>query len=237
MARQEEQMHDGHRKRLRARFLSQGLDGFDPHNVLELLLFHVIHRKDTNELAHRLIDRFGSLAGVLEAPVEELQKVDGIGETAAFFMHLIPHLSRYYLNDKYSAKMIVDSSQSAGNYLMNKFIGRKNETVFLLLLDVKGKMLFCDMVGEGSFNQIDINMRKIVEAAMRYNAYSAILAHNHPSGVALPSKNDIDTTYKVQESLQLVGVKLVDHIIVADRDFVSLAESGLMDRDLGLSGK
>ncbi len=221
-------MHDGHRERLRRRFLREGLDGFDDHIVLELLLFYVIPQKDTNELAHVLINRFGSLSGVLEAPVDELKTVKGIGEYSASLLTLIPEICRRYMGDKYSDHCIVNSTQAAGDYLLDRYVGRNKETVILLLLDAKGRVLYCGVIAEGSVNATEVNVKKIVEASARYNASSAILAHNHPSGVALPSKQDIATTETVAKALQLINVDLVDHIIVADRDFVSLADCGMV---------
>lgn len=221
-------MHDGHRERLRERFLREGLDSFEDHNILELLLFYVIPRKDTNELAHLLLDRFGSLSAVLEAPYEELKTVPGIGELSASLLCLIPEISRKYLGDKYSDHSIVDSTQRAGDFLMDRFVGRNKETVILLLLDAKGRVLYCGVIAEGSVNATEVNVKRIVETSARYNASSAILSHNHPSGIALPSKQDLDTTEIVKDALCLINVELVDHIIVADRDFVSLAECGML---------
>jgi DNA repair protein RadC len=218
-------MHDGHRMRLKKLFRSEGLDNFDEVNVLELLLFYCIPRKDTNPLAHELIDRFGSLSQVLEASAEELEKVEGVGEHVATFLTLTTAVSRYYEVSRISNNQILNTTDKCGQYLQKRFLGRRNETVFLLCLDAKCKVLSCRMVGEGSVNSAAISVRKIVEIAMAANATSVVLAHNHPSGLAFPSAEDIQTTKRIAVALDAVEICLADHIVVADDDFVSLAQS------------
>lgn len=224
---EKENLHEGHRERMRARFLKTGLDGFDDHTALELLLFYSIPRGDTNGIAHRLMERFGSFSGVLDASIEELQKVPGIGERSAFLLKMIPEFSRRYQEDRHSMGTILDSSEKIGNYLRNKYIGRTNEVVYLICLDNKKKLLYCDILTEGTINSAPITVRSIVEIAMRVGAASVVISHNHPQGFALPSADDIATTQKLRTALQMVSVELLDHIIVAQDDFVSLADSGL----------
>jgi DNA repair protein RadC len=219
-------MHDGHRQRMKERFLKEGLDNFDEIQVLEFLLFYCIPQGDTNPLAHRLLDQFGSLAQVLEAPISELRKVEGIGPHTATMMHLITSLSRYYMVNRYAHNNILDTTESCGQYLIPYFFGRRNETVFLLCLDAKCKMLCCKEIGEGSVNSAGVPVRRIVETALNANATTVVLAHNHPSGIALPSSEDVQTTHRVAAALDTVDIILADHIIVADDDFVSLLQSG-----------
>ena len=219
-------IHKGHRERLKMRFLEEGLDNFSDIQVLELLLFYVIPRRDTNPIAHALLNRFGSLTQVLEAEVEELKKVEGIGQETAVFLHLLPSVGRYYLVDKTVQCRILRTIDQCGEYLLPFFFGRKVETVFLLCLDAKCKVLCCKEVGEGSVNSAGISIRKIVETALGSNATSVVLAHNHPSGVAVPSIEDAQTTYRIAAALRAVDVHLVDHIVVADGDYVSMIQSG-----------
>lgn len=219
-------IHKGHRERLKKRFLEDGLDNFTDIQVLELLLFYVIPRKDTNPIAHALLERFGSLAQVLEAPVEELKKVEGIGGEAAAFLHLVPAAGRYYMVDKAMQSKILNTLEQCDQYLLPYFFGRQVETVFLLCLDAKCKVLCCKEVGEGSVNSAGISVRKIVETALAANATTVVLAHNHPSGIALPSTEDIQTTRRVAAALRSVDIQLADHIVVADDDYVSMALSG-----------
>lgn len=223
------ELHKDHRTRLRSRFRKYGLDGFTDIQVLELLLFFAIPRRDTNPIAHALLDRFGSLDQVFDAPMSELEKVDGIGEQASTLLHLIPQIFRSYgvcEVDKEKVK-ILNSIDKCGNYLKPFFRGKVDETVYLLCLDAKCKMLGCVEVGRGSVNSAGVPTRKIVETALSFNATSVVLAHNHPSGLAIPSAEDIATTRRVAMALDAVGIYLADHIVVADNEFVSLLDSKL----------
>lgn len=223
--------HSDHRQRVKARFRKEGLDGFEEVHVLELLLFYCIPRKDTNILAHHLLNHFGSLTQVLEAPMEELEKVPGIGEHAATLIGLITEISRYYLVSKAANQEILKTTQECGQYMVPYFVGRRDETVFLLCLDAKCKVLCCKEAGRGSVNSANVSIRRIVELALGVNATTVILAHNHPSGIAVPSQEDILTTKKLAVALDSVDVVLADHVVVADDDFVSLAESNLYHPD------
>ena len=224
-------MHDGHRQRLKNRFLNEGLDNFEELQVLELLLFYCIPRQDTNPVAHRLLDHFGSLTQVLEATPEELKKVSGIGDAVATFLALVTSVGRYYCVNRASAVQILSNLEACGGYLTPRFYGRRNETVFLLCLDAKCKVLCCKEVGEGSVNSAAIPIRRIVEMALGANATSVVIAHNHPSGVAVPSNEDIQTTCRLAMALSAVEITLVDHIVVADDDYVSMRQSGVYNPD------
>ena len=219
--------HDGHRKRLKARFIKSGLDDFEPHNVLELLLFYSVPRKDTNPLAHRLINRFGSLSGVFDAGPEELMKVDGITENTAVLISMIPQLARKYLEDKSDAVNTISGFDDIGTYLMPKFVGRTVETIMLAALDNKNKIISCSIIAEGENDRASLSKRKVMEEAIRVGATRVVLAHNHPRGFAMPSKEDIHLTEEVYALLRTVEIELVDHIIFAEDDFVSLAASGI----------
>lgn len=220
-------IHDGHRQRLKNRFRQEGLDNFDELQVLELLLFYAIPQKDTNPLAHALLEHFGSLSQVLEAIPTELEKVPGVGQNVSTLLNLTTAVARYYMVNRTTQNVILTSTEKCGDYLLPFFFGRRNETVFLLCLDAKCKVLCCKEVGEGSVNSAGVPVRRIVEVALGMNASSVVLAHNHPSGLALPSGEDVQTTRRVAAALDAVDITLADHIIVADDDFVSLAQSGL----------
>jgi len=220
-------IHDGHRQRLKSLFRQEGLDNFSEINVLEMLLFYCIPRQNTNPLAHTLLEHFGSLPKVMEASPEELEKVPGVGEHIATFLPLVAAAGRYYQSCKQKNVKILNSINDCGNYLMPLFHGRRNETVFLLCLDAKGKVLACKMIGEGSVNSAGVPIRRVVEAALAHNSSAVVLAHNHPSGLALPSVEDTETTRILARALQAVEIVLTDHLIVADNDFVSMVQSGL----------
>ena len=219
-------IHDGHRQRLKERFRAEGLDNFSDVQVLELLLFYCIPRKDTNPIAHGLLDRFGSLSQVLDAPIGELAKVPGMGESAATFLSLTTAVGRYYQVDRAMNVEVLSTIEQCGQYLVPFFYGRRNETVFLLCLDAKCKVLSCMEIGEGSVNSAGVPIRRIVESALAVNATSVVLAHNHPSGIAVPSNEDIAATYRLATALRTVDITLVDHIVVADEDYVSMVHSG-----------
>lgn len=217
-------VHDKHRERVRKRFRENGLNGFADHEALELLLYYAIPRRDTNPIAHALLNRFGSLAGVFSAPVEALRQVEGVGDSAAVLLRLVPLIAqRARLAE---AEVILNSRGSIGDYLLELFSQERNEAVYQLCLDRKGKLLSCKRLGEGSACAVNLDIRKLVENALLSSASSVILAHNHPSGVALPSTADQAATDRAKTALEAIGVALADHIIVADNDFVSFSESG-----------
>lgn len=218
-------IHDGHRQRVYDRFRKEGLDSFSPHNVLEMLLFYSIPRADTNEIAHRLIERFGSLAAVFDAPESELVKVTGVGERSAVLIKMIPQLSRYYMTDK-TADVIINSSRQAGEYLLPRYVGRTVETVMVVCLDNKGKVINTTIVHEGNINVSEVSVQAVASVALQSKASAIIIAHNHPDGVALPSGDDISTTKLICRTLAALNVKVVDHIIIGDNDFVSVFDSG-----------
>lgn len=218
-------MHDGHRRNLRERYLQEGLDNFNEINALELLLFYCIPRKDTNPIAHNLLNRFKTLPNVLDASKEELMEVEGIGESAALFLTMIRDISRYYFVKKNADEQYLMTLDECGKYLRSSFIGRQNETVYLLCLDAKCKVLGCRQIGEGSVNSAGISIRKIVSLALNMNATTVVLAHNHPGGLAIPSDEDIVTTYRIKQALNAVDVILADHIVVSGEDYVSMVQS------------
>ena len=221
-------VHDGHRKRLRQRFMDEGLDHFSDIQVLELLLFYAIARQDTNPIAHRLLDHFGSLSQVLEAPVEELCKVEGVGENTAVYLRLVTQVGRWYQKDRAARVKMLPTLESCARYLQPYFFGQSVETVYLLCLDAKCKLLCCRKIAQGDVNSTDLSIRKIVETALSANAASVLLAHNHPGGMAIPSYEDIHTTQNVAAALQAVDVNFVDHLVICDDDYVSLMQSGYL---------
>ena len=221
-------VHDGHRARKKEQFRTHGLDAFADHEALELLLFYAIPRVDTNPVAHRLIERFGSLDGVLSAPPEELEKVDGVGKSAATLLNLILPLVRRSRMTAAKTPVIIGTTQDAGNYFVDLFFGMREERLYEACLDAKGKLLRCAKVADGSVDAVSVNIRVIVENALKCGASAVVLSHNHPSGVALPSADDNATTLAVYDALRTVDIRLLDHIIVADDDFVSIRDNGLL---------
>ncbi len=218
--------HSGHRQRVRKKFIENGFDVFEPHEALEMFLFYAIPRKDTNPLAHRLLDRYLTIGGVCDAPIDELMEEFGLSESAAAYIKMLPEMSRLYNESKMSDDNIIDY-ENLGKLFQTKFIGRTSEAVALMLGDAKGKMIYFNIISKGSLNSSDMPIRKIVDLSLRHNAKTAFIAHNHPSGTALPSHSDLLTTQAVRETLLSVGVDLIDHFIITDDDYVSLRDSGL----------
>lgn len=222
-------IHEGHRQRLKERFRLEGLDNFNDINVLELLLFYCVPRQDTNPLAHRLLDTFGSLSQVLSATPEALEKVEGVGENVSTFLMLMREVVRRYWMDTNSQEDYLIDLKDCGKFLMPYFLHKRNEMVYLLCLDAKCKVIGCRLVGEGSVNSAMISIRKIVETALAANATTVVLAHNHPGGFAIPSHEDKETTLRVARALKAVDITLADHVIIADNEMVSMMQSKLYD--------
>ena len=222
-------IHDGHRARLKRRFLEHGEQVFDDHQLLELMLFYAVPQGDVNPLAHRLMNHFGSFDAVLDAKPEELMRVKGVGDHTALYLSMFPQVLRRYMTSRSGGEERVCSAADAGEYLQPYFFGARNETAFLLCLDAKGKVLSCRFLAEGSLDRVGLNSRQVVETALAQNATTAILAHNHISGLALPSQADLTTTRRLRAVLREGGVELSDHLIFADDDMVSLRDSGLFE--------
>lgn len=228
MPKREGNLHAGHRSRVKEEFLRRGLDSFPEHRVLELLLFYAIPQGDTNELAHRLIERFGSLAGVLDASVEDLCSVSGVGEHTALLLRMVPELCGRYVASRSSVGDIVDCSARVREVLEPYFFGARNEMVYLLCLDGKRKVLGVRKITEGSINAAEVTTRRITEEAVSLRASAVILAHNHVSGLAIPSNEDCTTTRYLKQVLEPIGIELLDHVVFCDDDMVSLRDSSLL---------
>ena len=214
----EKNLHEGHRQRLKNRFLESGLDSFQPHNILEMLLFYSIPRKDTNDIAHELIEKFGSLSGVFDADIEELVKVDYITENSATLIKMIPSISRAYLMDKASHIKQLDNVEKIKEFLLCLFHGKKNENVYLLCLDNSFDLISHFKLHEGSVNSTAVDVRKIMEFVIKTNASMIILAHNHPNGNIFPSMDDIETTGRLMSMLAPFKVQIVEHFVVNEFD-------------------
>jgi len=221
-------LHEGHRERLKRRFIEQGLDGFEDHQVLELLLFFSIPRKDTNDVAHRLISTFGSISNVFEAHPKDLQKVNGVGKNSAILISLISQISRRYLADKNRKTFQLRNVEVASEYIKSLFVGRKNEVFYVICLDTQLNVIYSASLFEGTVKEAVVYPRKVVECVIRYNASSVILAHNHPGGSVRPSMDDINTTQKIVNALSTIGVTVNDHFIVAGDKYYSFAQNGIL---------
>ena len=221
-------IHTGHRRRVKDEFLANGLSGMPDHRVLELLLYYSIPQGDVNPLAHALIDRFGSLAGVFHATPEQLMEVDGVGYNTAVLIGLVPAVAARYsqVNSRFDGQLV--TAWQFRQLLLPLFFGQRSELAYLVCMDGKCKLLAAKKLGEGIPDTVRITTRKVLEEALACNATRVVLAHNHVSGVAIWSDADLDTTLRLKSVLREAGIELVDHFIIADGDMVSMADSGLL---------
>ena len=222
MAEKEKSIHAGHRERLRQRLRTAGLAPFSEHEVLELLLTYAIPQRDVNPLAHELIAVFGSLNAVLGADEHELLRVKGMGKSAALLLTMMPQLMRYCQMNALGERPRIVTLHDARTYCAPLFFGVTQEQIYMLCLDQAGHVLHRSLLHTGMVDRVALHPRMVVETALRHKAYSVILAHNHPSGVASPSQPDLDVTKQITTALYLIGIQLVDHMIFAGREAYSM---------------
>lgn len=221
-----EHTHNGHRDRLRKKFLENGLESLQEHEILELLLFYAIPRKNTNEIAHELINRFGSIAKVLDADIELLKEVQGISDSSATLIKMIPQLCNVYLNCD-SVPVGLNDLTEYKDFSIKQYIGIHEEVLKAIYLDNNQQYIACDNICTiHSPNTIIVNMRRIIERAEKHSSSSLILLHNHPNGSTTPSNEDKISTKKAYKILHDIGITLMDHIIVTKNDALSMRNSG-----------
>lgn len=219
-------IHSGHRDRIRREFLQHGFDkNTPPHKILEILLFYCVKQADTNPIAHELISKYGSVAAVLDAPVEELAEVKGLSERSALLLKLIMPTARRYLHDKAAESPTFLCLNQIGEYVFTQYIGELRERASVMCLDTKGRLISFEFIGEGDICSVGLSLRELAKTVLRHEATAAVLCHNHPDGIAVPSDSDLHITEAAASLLHKIGVQLIDHIIVGDCDFVSMAQS------------
>ena len=221
-------IHDGHRARTKQEFSEHGGESMNDIRFLEMLLYYAIPRSDTNELAHTLLDRYGTIRGVLDAESSDLQNIDGIGQNAALYLKIIREALRRYVTSPLRETAFICSSGDAGRYFVPILRYETEEKVYLMCLNGRGGLISCGQIASGTLNTVNVSIRRIVDEAVRRHCASAVLAHNHPSGFAIPSVEDRTFTQELKHALQLMDIRLMDHIIVADGDYVSFAQSGFL---------
>lgn len=215
-------IHAGHRRRLKRKLLNLDSENFEPHEALEILLFYALPQKNTNPIAHELLQRFGSLSGVLEADISDLIKVNGIKEHTATLIKLQLAMFRMYMQDKYEIRNMKITPDNAGEYIKRLFYGYKDEVLFAIMLDSEFSLISATKINEGTNNGSSIYSREIIKKAIEANAANIILAHNHPNGLLIPSAADLKATQIIDSGLSFINVRLVDHIIVANNKFTSI---------------
>ena len=214
--------HGGHRDRLRERFIHDGLDGFEEHNILEMLLFYTIPQKDTNELAHSLLDRFGSLEGVFRATPEKLMQVEGVGEHTALFLGLFSDLMDSYITDRRQNE-IISGIENITAFALRKLSYAPVESLLVFFFDNKQFLLSWHCLQEGSVTPEEIDIRTMVHMVMGTNATYVMMARNNPKGMAKLIKKDNAIALTVSEAMRSIGVLLYDYIVVSrDRSYVTM---------------
>lgn len=210
--------------RLTRRFLLHNPDALTDEELLELLLR--FSAEDAEGLSKRILEKYPSIAAVIEADADQLAAIEGMDEGSVLLLSLVPELHRRYFLSRSQGETRLLSSADFGRFLLPYFYGARDEMVYLLLLDAAGKVLNCRLLGHGSVNSANVPMRRLVQEALTANATGVVLAHNHPSGLALPSKEDIELTLRLRDALDVLDILLLDHVVIADDDFVSMRESG-----------
>ena len=221
-------LHDGHRARMRKRFRETGFDGFEEYQIIELLLFYTCPRKDTNELAHTLINKFGSLAGIFDASYEDLTSISGVSENTAILFKIIPKCLPVYYNSR-SDGMVYDNSDKLKNLFKPYFVGLTHEEFRIACFDNNLHLLSNILISTGGPSSSPFDMRKIAEEIFRTKASSVAVAHNHPKGIPNPSADDVCSTRFINQTLKALGVSLLDHIIIGERSDASIRQLGYMN--------
>lgn len=216
--------HAGHRKRMRERYEKNGFNGWSEHEILEFILFDKIPRKDTNKIAHDILDKFGSIKNALSSDAQSLMEIDGIGPQTAKYILTQEKMYNYGRCTKIEESTKAYNPDDPYTFFSVFFEGKKRESLYMVCLDVRGRVLRCDLVFEGTFEGINLNVGAMVRLAVEAEAFSVVLAHNHPNGNPEPSEDDIISTRVIKSAMCLVGVRLLDHIIFTDGGCKSMME-------------
>lgn len=217
-------VHDGHRERMRLRFRETGsFDGFSEHEIIEMLLFYTHPRRNTNEIAHELINRFGSIAGIIEAEYDDLIKVKYITDGAATLFKMLPKFLPVYYNSKNNG-MIYDNSQKLIALFEPYFVGLAHEEFRAAYFDNKLALIRNVALDSGDTSGTAVNIRKLVEIALRENAATVAIAHNHPKTASKPSSGDFNTTQQIIDVLKPMKIDFLDHVIVGEDKTISLRD-------------
>ncbi len=219
---------EGHRGRLRDRFLSNGLNGFSETEVLEFLLTFGTPRSDCKEPARRLLKKFGTFSKVIEAPLAALTEVSGVGPKNGFALHFVQAVANYYLKERLTGRLYINSSQEVIEYLSHSLRGLKKEVLLVIYLDASHAIIDSAVAAEGTLTVNTVYPREIIKKALEYHAAALIIAHNHPSGSLQPSSQDVRLTKNLILLSSAMQMQLLDHIIIGDGSY-SFADSGRMD--------
>jgi len=220
---------EGHRRRLREKFIKSGLKGFHDYEIVELLLTLGSPRKDCKPQAKEAMKRFKTLRGVLEAPYEELQEIVGIGPRNAFGIKLVQEVAREFLKERIMDKPFYRSSQEVFDYLYHSMRDLNTEVFKVIFLDVQNQVIEVEDLFEGTLTASSVYPREIIKSAIKHNAASLIFAHNHPSGNPAPSESDKEITRDLLLAASVMQIEVLDHIIIGENKYFSFADEGLIE--------
>lgn len=221
-----ESIHKGHRERMRRRFIHDGsFDNFQYHEILEIILYYSVKRADTNALAHKMLDSFGSFHALLNASVHEIMSTCNVSENTAFLITMIPHIAKRYMDSMNEDNHIINSKNDAFKLLKPMVLGESKERFFLICLDSAHRVLKIERMEQGSVNHTGIRLERLIELLIKHRAVFAIVAHNHPGRTMKPSADDIAATKRIQMAFEMINVVLLDHIILCGDDCFSFAQN------------
>ncbi len=219
-------LHELHRSRMRARFCTTGANSFQDHEILEVLLYYALPRRDTNELAHELLKHFGRLDKLFYATLEELIQIKGVGEKTAILLKTVFECHRR-IENTVGPEQELQLYDQIGEYLVKSYTGIQFEQMLLLILDKKGHIVRTIQISEGTYDMVAVNKRKIISYALSASAPFVVLAHNHPSGILVPSFEDKSLTMEIDELLKALNIELLEHFIIADGRYFGIKQNML----------
>jgi DNA repair protein RadC len=222
----DDNIHANHRARMRKRYIEQGIEAFAEHEILEMLLYYCYPRRDTNETAHLLINDYGSLHNLMDADPRDIQSRCGISENAAVLISMIPQLAKRYTQSKWDVKTIMRDADTAGHFAVSLFVDATTEVFYIICLDKQCRVNYVARMTDGTLDETAIYPREVFGVALRHHAEAVILSHNHPGGTLRPSRKDIEMTRRLKEGFDYINVDIIDHIIVAEGKYYSMAKRG-----------
>lgn len=223
----EKHISEGHRKRLRDKFLQSGLDGFLDYEIVELLLTLGTPMKDCKQMAKAAIKKFRGLRGTLDASLDDLQKIKGIGPSNAFGIKLFQAMTERYAKEKIFSKTPLASPRAVVDYLRARWGREKKEHFVTVFLDARNNLISVNDISTGTLNESLVHPREVFAPAVQQLAAYIIIAHNHPSGDLEPSVDDIKLTQRLVSVGELTGITVIDHLIISSKGYISLKEKGL----------
>jgi len=221
-------VHSNHRARMRKKFKENGFDGFAEHEILEMLLYYSIPRRNTNPLAHKILDKYKTLANVFDASPEELMKEVEISEVTATLLSMVPKLSKVYETSKWDRKMCLSDTETLGQYAVSLFKDKLNEEFALICLDANRLVHWSGIIIKGTIDRTEAYPRIVVNEALKHNATTVVFAHNHPGGTLAPSVADKEATLELVRILKGIGIDVLDHIIVSGNRYFSMSQMGFI---------